>query len=85
MEEFFSFPWQGVAGFFGFLIALGVLFSKWIPGVRALVSSMVMWLGELFTAPVTNRLDALTQTLESHINDNELHVMHSHPEDTHAP
>lgn len=73
IESFFQFPWQGVAGFFGFLIAISVLFSKWIPGVRKLVESMVMWLGELFTAPVTQKLDALAKSLDAHINDPNAH------------
>jgi hypothetical protein len=87
LEDFFSYPWQGVAGFFGFLIAVGVLFSKWIPGVRALVASMVTWLGEMFTASVTQRLDAITIALDNHINDTDAHrgrTLDSHMLDDHA-
>jgi hypothetical protein len=73
LDEFVHLPWQNIAGFVGFLIALTILFSKWIPGAKQMVESTVGWLGELFTAQLASKLDTVIEQLEKHITDPDAH------------
>lgn len=73
VDEFIRLPWQNIAGFVGFLIALTILFSKWIPGVRQLMESLVTWLGDLFTARMADKLDTVIEKLNEHIKDADAH------------
>lgn len=73
LTEFFSWPWQNVAGFFGALIAVTVLFGKWVPGVKNLIESIVGWLGDLFTASLRIELSEIRKDFRDHTQDPEAH------------
>jgi hypothetical protein len=90
LDEFIHLPWQNIAGFIGFLIALTILFSKWIPGARQMVESTVRWLGVLFTQETNARIDATNSRIDTFtVQTNEkldqvLGKMDDHVSDPHA-
>jgi hypothetical protein len=73
IHEFINLPWQNIAGFVGFLIALTILFSRWIPGVKQMVESIVQWLGDLFTASLRVDLKAFRDEFRAHVSDPDAH------------
>lgn len=77
LHDFIGLPWQNIAGFVGFLIALTILFSKWIPGVKQIVEAIVSWLGQLFTqelaAKIDEKFDRVLAKMDDHINDPDAH------------
>lgn len=80
LDEFVHLPWQNIAGFVGFLIALTILFSKWIPGAKQLVEGTVSWLGDLFTDSLRADIKSFREEFRMHASDPDAHTREQHHE-----
>ena len=79
--SFTDVPWESIAGFLATVGLLGALFGKWIPFVRNIIESTVRWLGGMFTAELSGRVDHLSGRVEFMINRFEEHAgQEGHPQ-----